>query len=193
MSEDCIVRNCAPTLAGLKTGSLFTCPYTSKQVLLDSVRQLNKRLTSKGLRCLPLRFSQKKALIYLYRPAMLRCDLSRESAAALLQSRGYDTGSCERCVVRLAKKLREQEEFPHEIGLFLGYPPEDVHGFMEQGPDLCKISGCWKVYGDEASAQKKFAQYKLCTRLYCQQWAKRPDIDRLTVAARKTPSCQPLS
>ena len=193
MSEDCIIRNCAPTLAGLKTGSLFTCPYESKERLLDSVRQLNRRLTAKGLRCLPLRFSSDKALIYLYRPAMLRCDLSRESAAALLQSRGYDPVSCEGCVGRLAKKLRQQEDFPHEIGLFLGYPPEDVHGFIEQGPDLCKISGCWKVYGDEASAQKKFAQYKHCTRRYCEQWAKTRDIERLAVAVRKTPDCSSLS
>ncbi len=193
MSEDRIIRNCAPTLAGLKTGSLFTCPYESREALLDELRQLNKRLTPKGLRCLPLRFSPKKALIYLYRPAMLRCDLSHATAAELLQRRGYDTDSCERCVVRLAKKLREQEDFPHEIGLFLGYPPEDVHGFIEQGPDLCKACGCWKVYGDEASAKQKFAQFKHCTQLYCQQWAKNRDIERLTVAARKRTDSRPLS
>lgn len=182
MSEDRIVRNCAPTLAGLKTGSLFTCPFESREVLLDDLRQLNKRLGPKGLRVLPLRFSEKKALIYLYRPAMLRCDLSQTCAEELLRSQGYDTGSCERCVVHLAKKLRSKEDFPHEIGLFLGYPPEDVHGFIEQGPDLCKCVGCWKVYGNEEAAKKKFAQYKKCTRVYCEQWAKKRDIERLTVA-----------
>lgn len=181
MSEDRIVRNCAPTLAGLKTGSLFTCPYHSRQTLREELRQLNRRLTPKGLRCLPLRFSREKALIYLYRPAMLRCDLSDPLAASLLQSRGYDTENCEGCVGRLAKKLRAQEDFPHEIGLFLGYPPEDVHGFIEQGPDLCKTCGCWKVYGDEAAAQEKFDQYKRCTRHCCRLWAQDRDIERLTV------------
>ena len=32
---------------------------------------------------------------------------------------------------RLIKRLNEDAEFPHEIGLFPGYPPEDVRGFIE--------------------------------------------------------------
>ena len=71
MSDDYLVRYCAPTLAGIKTGSLFTCPFSCQKELLDSVRRLNKRLLSKGLRVLPLRWSQNKALIYVYRPKKL--------------------------------------------------------------------------------------------------------------------------
>ena len=182
MSEDHIIRNCAPTLAGIKTGSLFTCPYEDRNTLLDSVRRMNKRLSGKGLRCLPLRVGGKKALIYLYRPAKLRHDLADRDAAKLLRDRGYDPECCEKCVGRLMKRLRGQEDFPHEIGLFLGYPPEDVLGFMENRACGCKCVGCWKVYGDEAAAKKRFAQYKKCTRVYCDQWAKGKAIERLTVA-----------
>lgn len=182
MSEDYLVRNCAPTLAGLKTGSIFTCPYESKEALLDSIRQLNKRLGPKGLRLLPLRFSETKALIYLYRPARLRGDLSQATAESLLRRQGYQAGSCEQCVAQLARKLREKEDFPHEIGLFLGYPPEDVKGFICLGPQCCKCTGCWKVYGDEEAARKTFAQFKNCTRDYCRQWEKGTDIERLAVA-----------
>lgn len=182
MPEEYLVRNCAPTLAGLKTGNMFTCPCNDKAALLSDLRKLNKRLSPKGLRLLPLRFSETKALLYLFRPAKLRQDLSEKTAEELLRCHGYDTGSCEKCVVQLAKKLRRKEEFPHEIGLFLGYPPEDVHGFICQGPDCCKCTGCWKVYGDAEAAQKKFAQFKHCTKVYCAQWAKRKDIERLAVA-----------
>lgn len=182
MSEDYLVRHCAPTLAGIKTANLFTCPYDDKEALLESLRQLNKKLACKGLRLLPLRFSEKKVLIYLYRPAMLRSDLSHHTAKALLQQEGYEPENCEKCLACLSKKLRSQEHFPHEIGLFLGYPPEDVHGFIELGPDCCKCTGCWKVYGDEEAAKKKFAQYKQCTRVYCDRWANGTDIERLTVS-----------
>ena len=182
MSEEHIIRNCAPTLAGIKTASLFTCPFDSREELLNSVRQLNRRLSPKGLRLLPLRFSGNKALIYLYRPAKLRSDLADGGAEALLSCRGYNTSSCEKCVVQLAKKLRCQEDFPHEIGLFLGYPAEDVSGFIENRACGYKCVGCWKVYGDENAARKKFAQYKKCTRVYCDPWAKGKDIERLTVA-----------
>lgn len=182
MSEEYLVRHCAPTLAGLKTGSIFACPYKTKEDLLQSLRQINRRLGPKGLRVLPLRFSKERALVYVYRPQKLSADLSDGTASRLLKQQGYPCGSCEQCVSCLARKLRAEEEFPHEIGLFLGYPAEDVHGFMEKGPDLCKCTGCWKVYGDEDAAKKKFAQYKKCTRVYCDRWAQHRDIERLTVA-----------
>ena len=57
MSEEMVVRQCAPTLAGIKTGSLFPCPCTDRDALLDEVRQLNRRLSPKGLCLLPLRFT----------------------------------------------------------------------------------------------------------------------------------------
>lgn len=184
MSEDLLVRNCAPTLAGIKTGNMFTCPFQSKTALLDSIRGMNRKLSPKGLRLLPLRFSDDKALLYLYRPAMLRQDIAATDAAALLECRGYCTESCEKCVGHLAKKLRSQEDFPHEVGLFLGYPPEDVHGFIENKACDCKCVGCWKVYGDEAAAKKKFAQYKKCTRVYQDCWQRKGDLERLAVPNR---------
>lgn len=182
MSEGYLIRNCSPTLAGLKTASLFTCPYVCREELLTSLRQMNRRLRSKGLRLVPLRFSEKNALLYLYRPSRLTADMHCPLAHRLLTEKGYDTVSCHRCVAQLRQRLDQQADFPHEIGLFLGYPPEDVQGFMELGPDRCKCTGCWKVYSDVESAQKKFAQYKKCTRVYCQQWENGRDIERLTVA-----------
>ena len=84
MSEEMVVRQCAPTLAGIKTGSLFPCPCTDRDALLDEVRQLNRRLSPKGLCLLPLRFTEGSALLYLYRPATLRRDLSDDLARRLL-------------------------------------------------------------------------------------------------------------
>ena len=49
MSEDYLIRNCAPTLAGLKTGSLFACPYDSREGLTRFLRDLNRRLGPKGV------------------------------------------------------------------------------------------------------------------------------------------------
>ena len=72
MSEEQVVRNCAPTLAGLKTGNLFACPYENREDLLDFLRSLNRRLGKKGVRAVPLRIRQDRALIYLYRPARLK-------------------------------------------------------------------------------------------------------------------------
>ncbi len=180
MSEEVLVRNCAPTLAGLKTGNLFSCPYTCREEVLDFLRQLNRRLGHKGIRAVPLRFSGKKALIYLYRPSRLEEDLGRSLSGELLRQCGYPCQSGNRCLTRLARRLRQQEEFPHEIGLFLSYPAEDVRGFLEHRP--CKCTGCWKVYENEEAARKTFDRYKKCTEIYCKQYAKGTNIERLTVA-----------
>lgn len=182
MSEELLVRHGAPTLAGLKTASLFTCPCTDRQEAISFVRQQNRRLHHKGLRMLPLRFSEHKVLLYLYRPVKLTADLSHVEATDLLKNRGYDPSNSDRCVVHLAQRLRQSQDFPHEIGLFLGYPPEDVRGFIENEAKGCKIVGCWKVYGDEAAARKKFVLYKKCTQVYCARFAQTNDIERLTVA-----------
>lgn len=182
MSEEFLVQHCAPTLAGLKTASLFTCPCDDRQALTRFLRQQNSGLQAKGLRLIPLRYSDRKALIYLYRPGKLRADLSNREAKELLVARGYDPGRCECCVVQLTRRLRQSQDFPHEIGLFLGYPAEDVRGFIENKAKGCKCVGCWKVYGDEAAAQKKFAQYKKCTQVYCRRFAQTHDMKRLTAA-----------
>lgn len=182
MSEEYLVRNCAPTLAGLKTGNLFSCPCSGRAELTRTLGSLNRRLKGKGLRIVPLRISGERALIYLYRPERLRADMDDVRTRQLLRERGYDTGSCSRCVVQLAQRVQEQVEFPHEIGLFLGYPPEDVQGFIDHGAQGSKCTGCWRVYGDEAAARKKFDQYKKCTKVYCAQWKRGKPIERLTVA-----------
>lgn len=180
MSEENVVRLCAPTLAGIKTGSLFPCPYESRETLLTEIRRYNQVLVPKGLCLLPLRFTDKSALLYLYRPHDLERDLQDRLAAEILRHAGYVCGSSEQCLMQLIERLRAYEEFPHEIGLFLSYPPEDVKGFLEHRP--CKCVGCWKVYENEEAAQKTFAKYKACTRVYCRQLASGIDIERLTVA-----------
>ena len=178
MSEELIVRHCAPTLANLKTGSLFVCPITDRPSFFSSLRSLNELLVPKGLRALPLRIREYSALVYLYRPSRLKKDLEDPAAIKILQDHGY---SCYgKCLPKLIERIRSSEEFPHEIGLFLGYPPEDVQGFLDHRP--CKCCGCWKVYGDENKAKKTFDLYKKCERVYCQQLARGIDIKRLTVA-----------
>ena len=131
MSEEILIRQGAPTLAGIKTGSLFPFPCEDHEALMTDIRRLNRRLTPKGLCLLPLRFLPGQALLYLYRPAGLRRDLRDVQASELLRQAGYGDESCERCVARLICRFREDKEFPHEVGLFLSYPPEDVKGFID--------------------------------------------------------------
>lgn len=182
MSEEAVILHGSPTLAGIKTGSLFRYPYASADQMRDALRRWNRSFAKKGLRVIPLTYRDHKALLYLYRPARLSEDLKNDTANRILSERGYCTGSPERCICRLMRRLQEYEEFPHEIGLFLGYPAEDVCGFLEHRECDLKCVGCWKVYGDEIAAQKKFEQYRKCSEIYRRRWKSGTPIDRLTVS-----------
>ena len=182
MTEEMLIRHCAPTLAGLKTGSMFPCPLTSRRELLEDIRGWTRRLVPRGLRVLPLRCSETQALIYVFRPKNLKRDLTDQMTISLLKGRGYPDAQMESCLCRLIDRFQAGGEFPHEVGLFLGYPPEDVSGFIEKKACGHKCVGCWKVYGDAAAAKRTFDQYKRCTKIYCSQWKQGMPIERLTVS-----------
>lgn len=181
MSEELLVRHCSPTLAGMKTGNMFNCKFVDTAELISCIRCWNRILVKKGLRVLPLRYNEDRALVYVYRPAKLSQDLQCDMADKILRNCGYDQCTPEQCIIELIKRLKENEDFPHEIGLFLGYPPEDVRGFIENRT-ACKLVGTWKVYGDADEAQKLFAKYKKCTAVYCAMYSNGRSIERLTVA-----------
>lgn len=166
MSDAFLVEHCAPTFAGLKTGNLFRISYADIEVFREELRRLNGILKKKGLRAVPVRMTAEFALVYLYRPDFLKRDLGCEEAARLLTSLGYEPQSVNRSVAFLARMMREKEVFPHEVGLFLGYPPEDVLGFMKSSREGVKCVGCWKVYGDETKARAAFWRFQRCREVF---------------------------
>lgn len=180
MSEEMIIRHCSPTLAGIKTGNLFSCSYNSKKRMTEEVRKLNRKLVSKGLCIIPIYLSDERVLIYMYRPQKLRKDFSDKEVQKILEDRGYFCQNTALSIKKLIERIHHNSEFPHEIGLFLGYPAEDVRGFMERRP-CCKCTGCWKVYGDEKAAQKLFDQYRKCTDIYCARWKRHEPLEQLAV------------
>ena len=182
MSEEMIVRHCAPTLAGLKTGAMFSCRYSSEEELREWLRDINRRLSSKGIRVVPLRKSVGKALIYVYRPSGLKRDMENVEATELLSRFGYENELPVCCIAKLRKKMKDGCDFPHEIGLFLGYPPCDVKGFIENGARASKIVGVWRVYGDEREAERKFSLYRECTKSYMHMVKNGCSIEELSVA-----------
>ena len=76
----------------------------------------------------------------------------------------------------------ESGELPHEVRLFLSYPPEDVKGFIDHRANDFKCAGLWKVYGDEEKARSLFEKYRKCTEIYCALWQSGLKLEQLAVA-----------
>ena len=88
-----------------------------------------------------------------------------------------------RLQLRFADYKEDRQPFPHEMGVFLGYPLGDVIGFIKNAGQNCKCVGCWKVYCNECEAIKAFARFKKCTSVYVRLWNQGRSVRQLTVAA----------
>ena len=179
MLESYLVAHCAPTLANLKTASLFRCPCPGPGEL-ECWRQ---ELGHKGIELTVLRCDGTHVLVYVYRPARLRADLCRPGAGSILRPYGYTGTDPEAALHRLRQRLADGGDFPHEIGVFLGYPLGDVAGFIHHRGRNCRCMGCWKVYCNECEARRTFARLKKCSEVYGRLWRQGRTVSQLTVAA----------
>lgn len=89
----------------------------------------------------------------------------REIKSSYLLSEYAKKDELKEQIMHLKEKLQSfyilGKEFPHEIGLFLGYPVWDVEGFIKHNGENYKLCGYWKVYDDLPGAIKKFREYDL--------------------------------
>lgn len=182
MPTNMIIRHCSPTLAGIKLANLFTYVYQTDALLLLELEKWNQLLNNKGIYFLVLAKKDHRALIYVYRRKHLQAMLYKKPIADFLAEYGYLTSNVDHCIRFLAYRILNEQEFPHEIGVFLGYPLNDIKGFIANKGSDYKCVGFWKVYGNETDALKTFAKFRKCKDIYSKRHQQGFDITRLTVA-----------
>ncbi len=182
MLDRAIIDHASPTLARLKLGNLFNYPMSAG--FDTEYAGLQAMLRGKGVALSVLKKTQDKALVYIYRADELARALRNEGVRHLLKSCGYGRFDVGGALETLKSRLNDADAFPHEIGVFLGYPLEDVLGFIENGGKNCLTCGCWKVYANECAALKAFRRYEKCKSVYQRLFASGCPLSRLTVAAR---------
>lgn len=183
MLERYLIEHCSPTLAGLKTANLFSCTYSGEEELKEHLQIWNENFAQKGIELRILRKRRGTALVYVYRRNRLQRDLQDRRVRQFLYENGYGSVDVDEALCRLSERLTEAESFPHEIGVFLGYPLEDVCGFIRNAGQNCKCSGYWKVYYNEQEAVKTFAKFNKCRAVYSRLWKEGRSILQLAVAA----------
>lgn len=180
-----LIEHAAPTLAGLKPASLFRV-YPRDGAFVQDFLACRTELARQGLVLTLLKGCRKSGayLVYLYRQRDLEQLLAREEHRTFLYEMGYTPWESVRgCLRQLAVRLCLEQDFPHEIGVFLGYPLADIKGFIaNKGRDFT-LCGCWKCYGDPREAQRTFHAYQRCTQDYLHRFAKGATLSQLVVAA----------
>lgn len=154
--QSVIAYHAAPTLLGIKPATLI-CPDATGRNLGQALKECVPCLARIfGVEVTSFRNRAGALLFLIYNPSLLAATLSAREAAELLTEAGYDSGAgdVDRLLATLGGRCAGRR-FPHEIGVFLGYPPCDVRGFMRSGGCGARRDGaCWRAYANRARARR---------------------------------------
>lgn len=162
--EHFLINYCSPTLAGLKVGNIFTL-NKNKSSTLDFIKW-NLTLYPLNIKVRILKESKENYLVYVYDKSLLESVLKNCDVINFLSTYGYCDFNVDKAIERLEYRLKKSSDFPHEIGVFLGYPLSDVKGFIKHKGQCYKKCGLWKVYGDTKVSERMFQDFHHCKNCF---------------------------
>ena len=162
MLEKLIAYHCAPALAGIKASNMVVCYKDKYPNAKDEIALFNNELNKRNIYIEIICECEKRLLLIVYRKSKLQEQLKKNNVIAFLNSCGYSGCASISDYLNVLKERLKNKEFPHEIGVFLGYPIEDIYGFLYHKGDGCLLVGEWRVYSDEENAKKMFLRFKKC-------------------------------
>lgn len=176
------VNHSAATLAGHKAGSLFCCAAGTGEIS-QQLEEIRHELSPKGVQVMELCRCEKARQVFVYRPAMIKDLLLLPKVSGFLLELGYhEVKNVEAVLAQFVSRFTNQPGFPHELGIFLGYPIEDVLSFIRHEGKNYLLNGYWKVYSRQAESQRRFYLYDKCRRVYLRSYRNGIPITRLAVA-----------
>ena len=166
----------APALLGVKPANLFSL-NRQEYDLEREIQKFRRNTERQRLRIRVICRCENRALLLVFRTDLMEELLRDSKRRAVLIPFGYDESwDTEACLTRLSSRISNNAEFPHETGIFLGYPPADVLGFIRNQGENCKLCGFWKVYDDLEQARHTFAVYDQCRKALCGQLEQGQDL-----------------
>ena len=145
--EEALAFHCGPALAGIKAANLVSLSRRDHPRCRELAEEYGALLSPRKIHLECLCSCGERVLLLVYREDRLARQLADPAVAAMLEQAGYPPG-------------------------FLGYPPEDVRGFWENGGRNYKYSGVWKVYSDDVEgARAAFRRYSRCRDAICKRLA----------------------
>lgn len=151
-----VATQCAPVLKGVKLSNLIT-------VKAGCWQKIRRFLRQSRVICVPLYMDGEKEVLYLYRYERLVQYLQRKEVREFLQHYGYEQYDIAAVLRRLRGRYQEYagagKHFPHELGVLLEYPLEDVESFIANQGENSLTVRYWKVYHNPQQAEQTFRVY----------------------------------
>lgn len=179
----------SPALLGRKQANLFSFSIDCLTDYRKEIDRYKKELSPLGISVEYLYCLQNRVYLLVYRKDMMLQYLRQPAVKEFLIKEGYPANIGEEeslyqtlCILR--KHIIQGAEFPHEVGFFFGYPPEDVFSFIREKGRNYKLVGDWKVYGDGKAALRTFRSYARCRKRLMEQASAGADIVSLLTPGR---------
>lgn len=148
---------CAPLLAGLKISNMLS-------IDADLYDQVVAILNETDIGYYILRQTKEKIILLLYQEEQMQMYFSRPDIREFLISFGYTNFEIKELLTAFGKRycanMERGDDFPHEMGIFLGYPLEDVEGFIKNRGKNFLYTGYWKVYEDMQKKVQIFQKFE---------------------------------
>jgi len=158
-----IIHSSAPTFCNIKPGNMFF--VKNEAFLTDKFEAWKKSLSKYGIMAFSATISETSTAIIVLNICWVRKILAEVFVQAYLSEKGYHSSSPFDFVDELFIRMKKNEGFPHEVGVILGYPVEDVIEFENHEGHDCKYCGYWKTYSDVENAKICQCRYKTCRNM----------------------------
>lgn len=151
-----LALQCAPLFMGLKSSNLLT-------LRSHGAAEVGELFRGTDIKVQVICRAPQQTVLLLFREAELLAYLNTPVVKTAMARFGYRELALdvifEKLCINYESYMRNRGNFPHELGLLLGYPVEDVLGFVENCGQNYLYCGYWKVYGNVAKAKEIFSQY----------------------------------
>lgn len=157
--EKYLLYNLSLVIAGVKPAVTITVKKNNYKLYNNWDTLCRSFIENLELNFIELRESINSIIVMIYDKSILESILTSEDNIEFLNNLGYPNSSSICDYINTLKIRYEKYNCPHELGLFLGIPIEDVKDFMECTTKKCLLCKYWKVYNDSNTAQKTFNTY----------------------------------
>ncbi len=181
--EELFARQCGPALTGIKPSNLVSISKDRFTDIHDEIQRLNLELNKKGILFEVMHEFPDRVLVLVYRPIQLYKYLKSEDIRKFLLSYGYPLNASLSEYIYILKSRLNNDDFPHEIGAFLGYPLDDIYGFIYHKYDGVLFVGEWKVYSNEETARKLFKRFSVCRNMILKRLKRGESLAKIFCAA----------
>lgn len=157
--EKFLIYNASLVISGVKPSATVTLKKGNNNLYDKWIKYGISFLKSINIEFVELRESQDALIILVYDKEELENYIFNKSNKQFLVQLGYEEENNIESYINKLKERYEKFKCPHELGVFLGFPLEDVKDFMECTNKKCLVCGYWMVYNNFNNAKEIFNKY----------------------------------